>query len=63
MRKTMLVLSALLISALVSGCALVSSHTTEVEGGRKTTVGLFALDNIDNGYPVLPFYSHFSASE
>jgi uncharacterized protein YceK len=59
MRNLFVLLAALSASLLVSGCALVSSHTSAVEGGTKTTVGLFAIDKIDNGYPMLPVYSGF----
>ncbi len=59
MRNFFALLAALLVSVLVSGCALVSSHTSAIEGGTKTTVGLFAFEKIDNGYPMIPVYSGF----
>lgn len=60
MRNFFALLAALLVCVLVSGCALVSSHTAAVDGGTKTTFGLFAFDKVDNGYPMLPVYSGFT---
>lgn len=56
MKKTMLVITAAALSMLASGCALVSTHTAPVDGGTKTTVGLFGIDVVDNCYPILPIY-------
>jgi len=59
MRNVFTLLVVLSLSGLISGCALVSKHTTAVSGGKKTTVGLLGIDSIDNGYPLIPVYSGF----
>ncbi|MDD4101196.1 MAG: hypothetical protein PHU80_01015 [Kiritimatiellae bacterium] len=59
MRNVFALLTALLFSVLVSGCALIGKHTAAVEGGTKTTMGILTFDKIDNGYPLLPLYSGF----
>lgn len=45
--------------AMVSGCTVISRHTAPVDGGKKTTVGLIGVSTIDNGYPMIPFYSAY----
>ena len=59
MSKTMLLTAAAVVAGLVSGCTLVGRHAAPVEGGSKTTVGLFAFESIGNGYPMIPVYSSF----
>jgi len=57
-------LSAIILTALfISGCTCVGTHVSKVEGGTKTTSGLFSFSGVDNGYPMLPFYSKFEVSE
>ena len=56
MNKVSMFCGAVLLSLCLSGCALVSHHTVPVEGGSKTTIGLFGLDVIDDCYPMLPIY-------
>jgi uncharacterized protein YceK len=45
----------------LSGCYCVGTHKSTVQGGTKTTTGLLSFDAIDNGYPMIPFYSKFEA--
>jgi len=52
-----------LAALLLSGCYCVGTHVSKVEGGKKSTTGLFSFDAIDNGYPMIPFYSKFEAGE
>lgn len=59
MSKTMLVAAAVAVAGMVSGCALVGRHAAPVEGGSKTTVGLFSFESVGNGYPMIPVYSSF----
>ena len=49
------------IAMFVSGCYCVGTHVSDVQGGRKSTTGLLSFDAIDNGYPMIPFYSKFEA--
>jgi hypothetical protein len=61
MSKSLAVVFAVLAAFLFSGCVLVSSHTAASDDGTgtKTAVGLFGFGAIDNGYPLIPFYSHY----
>ena len=59
MYKVVAMLLTVLLVVMGSGCALVSRHTAPVDDGTKTTVGLFGFGVIDNGYPMIPFYSGF----
>lgn len=52
-----------LITACLSGCYCVGTHVAPVKGGKKATTGIFAFDAIDNGYPMIPFYSKFETAE
>ena len=47
----------------LSGCYCVGTHVSNVQGGKKSTTGLLSFDAIDNGYPMIPFYSKFEAAE
>jgi uncharacterized protein YceK len=59
MQKAVALTLAAVAALMFSGCAVVGKYTGPVEGGKKTTVGLIAFDSVDNGYPMLPFYSSF----
>ena len=61
MSKCFAVMFAILAAFLFSGCVLVSSHTAASDdgSGKKTAVGLLGFSFIDNGYPLIPFYTHF----
>lgn len=52
-----------LIVICLSGCYCVGTHVAPVNGGKKATTGIFAFDAIDNGYPMIPFYSKFEAAQ
>jgi hypothetical protein len=53
---------AIVVTAMfVSGCYCIGTHESNVQGGRKSTTGLLSFDAIDNGYPMIPFYSKFEA--
>ena len=52
-----------LTTVLLSGCTCIGTHVAKVEGGTKTTSGLFSFNAIDNGYPMLPLYSKFEVAE
>lgn len=57
-------LTAIILTAMfVSGCYCVGTHVSQVKGGKKTTTGLLSFDAIDNGYPMIPFYSKFEVGE
>lgn len=59
MDKVVALLMAGVLLGLVSGCAVVSRHTSPADGGTKTTVGLIGIDAVDNGYPLIPLYTGF----
>jgi len=60
----LLTLTVFVISAIcLSGCYCVGTHVSNVEDGRKSTTGLISFDAIDNGYPMIPFYSKFETAE
>ncbi len=62
--KKFVALSVIVFAAVfISGCTCVGTHVSKVEGGKKTTSGLLAFPAIDHGYPMLPLYSKFEASE
>ncbi|MDA3926719.1 MAG: hypothetical protein PF904_18695 [Kiritimatiellae bacterium] len=62
--KKVFALSIIVLAALIiSGCTCVGTHKAKIEGGTKTTSGLFSFGAIDNGYPMIPFYSKFEVSE
>jgi uncharacterized protein YceK len=63
MKKISSLFIIVLTTVFISGCTCVGTHVSKVEGGKKTTTGLFAFSAIDNGYPMLPFYSKFEAAE
>lgn len=63
MRKFLALLIVVATAAFISGCTCIGTHVARVEGGKKATTGLFAFSSIDNGYPMLPFYSKFEAAE
>jgi len=63
MRKSIALPVIILAAGLISGCTCVGTHVSKVEGGKKTTSGLFAFPAIDHGYPMLPLYSKFEAAE
>lgn len=57
-------LTVFVISAIcLSGCYCVGTHVSDVQGGKKSTTGLLSFDAIDNGYPMIPFYSKFETEE
>lgn len=63
MKKSLFaVFAAVAACVLFSGCVLVSSHTAVSDDGtgKKTAVGLIGISAIDNGYPLIPFYSRYS---
>jgi len=62
--KKLFALAIIVSTALfISGCTCVGTHVSKVEGGRKTTSGLFSFGAIDNGYPMIPLYSKFEVAE
>ncbi len=63
MTKLFALFAIALTVASVSGCYCVGTHVSDVQGGKKTTSGLLSFDAIDNGYPMIPFYSKFEAGE
>ena len=52
-----------LVAMCLSGCYCVGTHVSDVQGGKKSTTGLLSFDAIDNGYPMIPFYSKFETAE
>lgn len=63
MKKTLALSVIILTAVFISGCTCIGTHVSKVDGGKKTTTGLFAFGAIDNGYPMLPFYSKFEAAD
>ncbi|MFO7937301.1 MAG: hypothetical protein R6V06_06825 [Kiritimatiellia bacterium] len=63
MKKAITLTAMIFTAMLFSGCYCVGTHKAQVDGGKKTTTGLFSFDAIDNGYPMIPFYSKFEESE
>jgi uncharacterized protein YceK len=63
MTKLFAFFAIVLTVVAVSGCYCVGTHVSDVQGGKKTTSGLLSFDAIDNGYPMIPFYSKFEAGE
>ncbi|MDD2598542.1 MAG: hypothetical protein PHO37_04880 [Kiritimatiellae bacterium] len=63
MRKLFALLIIAATAIFISGCTCVGTHVAGIEGGKKTTTGLFSFTAIDNGYPMLPFYSKFEAAQ
>ncbi len=57
MHKVLLLAAAVVAAVMASGCAIVGRHSVPVEGGVRTTVGLFAFDAIGDGYPMIPCFS------
>jgi len=57
MHKAVALALVMATAFMVSGCAIVGKHSVPIEGGRKTTVGLLAIEGIGDGYPMLPFYT------
>lgn len=63
MSKAVLLAVSAAAAVLVSGCAAIGKHTGPVEGGKRVTVGLIAVDAVSNGYPMIPVYSSFEPSK
>ncbi len=63
MTKLFALIVIAVIAIAASGCYCVGTHKSTVQGGTKTTTGLLAFDAIDNGYPMIPFYSKFEAKK
>ena len=50
---------AAVAAVLFSGCVAIGKYTGPVEGGKKTTVGLIAIESVSDGYPMIPLYTSF----
>lgn len=63
MKKILLPTMLILTTIFISGCTCIGTHIAKVEGGKKTTTGFFSFSAIDNGYPMIPYYSKFEVAE
>ncbi len=59
MYKVVALALAAATAVMVSGCAVIGTHSAPIEGGRKTTFGLLAIESMGDGYPMIPLYTNF----
>ena len=63
MKKLFTVAAIALTALFISGCTCVGTHQAKVEGGTRSTSGLFSFNAVDNGFPMIPLYSKFTEAE